>query len=292
MKSIVRWLAALGLMGGTLLGSLVPAMPAAALSEEEVLEKLATIPVFTITNNDGAFFLDAVPNAQNQSQPQQFVRVFFDIDDAKQAAEDIATQRPDLEDDLRVTLTSMADIYMMEQEFESEGANGETANGEDSESLEFAYIPPREEMNAAVSLLQEQDRTSDLLEVEGQNGETVYIFPGVPLFAATVGTGENQRYLSVQQNGEAYVPLFFDRDDLNNAIQQANLSEPVDTQVLQLESLLDRMTVEDANDAAYEQLVLIPTRESARLMENVIQEMQQRSGEGTPVDPPAATPEN
>ncbi|MDC0834144.1 hypothetical protein CKA32_000859 [Geitlerinema sp. FC II] len=291
MKSIVRWLAALGLMGGTLLGSLVPTLPASALSEEEVLEKLATIPVFTITNNDGAFFLDAVPNAQNQSQPQQFVRVFFDLDDAKQAAEDIASQRPDLEDELRVTLTSMADIYMMEQEFDTEDANPETA-GEDNESLEFAYIPPREEMNAAVSLLQEQERTSDLIEVEGQNGEIVYIFPGVPLFAATVGDGENQRYLSIQRNGEAFVPLFFDRDDLNDAIQQADLGEPVNTQVLQLETLIDRMILEDGNDAAYEQLVLIPTRESAQLMENVIQEMQDRSGNGTPVEPPAATPEN
>ncbi|WP_204368482.1 hypothetical protein [Neosynechococcus sphagnicola] len=59
MKSFVRWGATLGLIGGALLGpSLTPVVmertQVLALTEAEIITKLKPIPVFTLTNAEGA----------------------------------------------------------------------------------------------------------------------------------------------------------------------------------------------------------------------------------------------
>ena len=55
MKSVGRWGVTLGLVGTTIMGSsLIGSTQVLALPQEQILEKLGPIPVFTITDNKGA----------------------------------------------------------------------------------------------------------------------------------------------------------------------------------------------------------------------------------------------
>jgi hypothetical protein len=56
MKSFVRWSAVLGLVGSALIGpSFTGNMQAFALPKEQVLQKLRSVPMFTIADAQGAF---------------------------------------------------------------------------------------------------------------------------------------------------------------------------------------------------------------------------------------------
>ena len=62
MKSLVRLGAILGIAGSALLGSLATDnMSALAIPEAQILEKLQSVPVFTITDAQGAFLTGSVP---------------------------------------------------------------------------------------------------------------------------------------------------------------------------------------------------------------------------------------
>ncbi|MGB3204705.1 MAG: Tic22 family protein, partial [Crinalium sp.] len=67
MKSFVRWGATLGLVGTTLLStSFLGNLQALALPAEQVIQKLQTIPVFTVTDAKGAPLVRSIKNAQNK----------------------------------------------------------------------------------------------------------------------------------------------------------------------------------------------------------------------------------
>src|SRR6476469_520107 len=69
MKSLVRLGAILGIVGSTLLGpSPIGKMSALALPEPQILEKLRPVPVFTITDAQGAPLIASVPKT-GQGQP-------------------------------------------------------------------------------------------------------------------------------------------------------------------------------------------------------------------------------
>jgi hypothetical protein len=74
MKSLVRLGAILGIVGCTLLGpSPIGKMSALALPEPQILEKLRSVPVFTITDAQGAPLIASVPK-QGQGQSWQGFR--------------------------------------------------------------------------------------------------------------------------------------------------------------------------------------------------------------------------
>lgn len=63
MKAILSWGAALGVAGSTIIGSsIIGTNPALALPQEQILEKLGPVPVFTITDDKGAPLVASVPN--------------------------------------------------------------------------------------------------------------------------------------------------------------------------------------------------------------------------------------
>ena len=67
MKSLVRWSATLGLVGSTLLGSVFTGnLQALALPEEQVVKTLQPIPVFTVTDAQGAPLVASVPDGNNR----------------------------------------------------------------------------------------------------------------------------------------------------------------------------------------------------------------------------------
>ncbi|WP_170190985.1 Tic22 family protein [Geitlerinema sp. P-1104] len=261
MKSLIRWGAMLGLVGGTLFGSVSTPAPALALSEDEIMQKLASVPVFAITDAEGSPLIASVSNPQSANGTTEVAGVFMNPQDANRFVERLTQEQPEMAGEVQVTVISLAEIYRLEQ-----------SHRQQNNSIEFSYVPTRQEVESAVSVLLDSGREDELLQYNGE-----YTYPGVPLFMATAGP--DQGYMTVELDGEVVIPLFFDREDLDNVIarfqqQQPDFAATVQTDVVQLEGVLETLRNED-NDMVG-QLMFVPHSESLEFVGNMMQQMQQQ----------------
>jgi nickel transport protein len=132
------------------------------------------------------------------------------------------------------------------------------------EQVPLLYLPIGSELDAA-------------LELQAN-------FQGVPLFMAREGA--EGPYLTINQDGQASLPLFFSRDDLQTLLDRyqetnADAADDIVVQVMSLEWLLATMTdsSDPALDAQLEQVRLFP---STDVLEYI------RSQESNPSSAPAA----
>jgi nickel transport protein len=238
MKSLVRWSATLGLVGTTLLGSFFGGnLRALALTEQQVMEKLQTVPVFTVTDGEGSPLVASIPNQNNQNEA--VAGVFISQRDAEAFVERLKREKPELGNQVRVVPVSLAEVYQLDQQSQNQ------PNG-----LDFAYIPVQQQVQSAQQLL-------------GQGQE----FRGVPLFVAK--GGQEGGYLTIQQEGQQVIPFFFDKEQLQNLVnrfkeQQPNLASSVQIQVVPLEGIINTLQTQD--NPQLEQILLIPSQESLQFL--------------------------
>ncbi len=248
MRSIVRLGAVLGVLGSTFLLSPDPGLrlfssipvgtqPAYALPENQILEKLRSIPVFTITDTQGAPLVATVPQADNKKAA--VAGVFISRNDAVAFVDRLKTRDPKLASTIQVTTVSLGEVYRMSQQ----------AQGS-AEEVQFAYVPVQKQVDLAKSVLQE-------------NGQAVDQFNGVPLFIAK--GGPDNGYLTIQNGNEQVIPIFFYKEDLQNMLTQFKTQQPdlisnVKIDVVNLEGLLDALKRDD--DQFLNRIVLIPPRET------------------------------
>lgn len=279
MKSLIRWGATLGLVGGTLFGSVSPPAPALALSEEEIMQKLEWVPVFAIMNAEASLLTFTVSNPQSANETIEVANVFMNSQDASRFLEDLTQQQPDMAGEVQVTMLPLAEIYRMQQ-----------SHRQQNSSVEFFYVPNRQEVESAISVLLDSGREDQLIQ---QNGE--YVYPGVPLFMATAGP--NQEPVPFNSDGQVVIPLFFDQDDLDNVIaelqQQPDFPSRVQTVVVPLEGILENFRNDENEGMEY--VLFIPYGDSLELLGNMMQQVQQQQqqqqqpqfqpGEGAPALP-------
>ena len=241
MKSLVRLGAILGIVGCTLLGpSPIGKMSALALPEPQILEKLRPVPVFTITDAQGTPLVNSVPKqGQGQSGNASVAGIFISQKDAQAYVEQLKTRNPQLAASVRVTLVSLGEIYQISR-----------ANKDKPNELLFDYIPAPQQVESAKTVLR-------------QTGQQVNEFDGVPLFYAR-SVPENG-VLTFQQGQEEVIPLFFNKEELQSALerfkqQQPNVTATMKIEVVNLESVLEALRTE--NDPFLTQMILIPSRES------------------------------
>lgn len=238
MKSFVRWSATLGLVGTTLLGSLFGGnLRAQALTEQQVIEKLQAVPVFTVTDGEGSPLVASIPNQNNQNAA--VAGVFISQRDAEAFVARLKREKPELGNQVRVVPVSLAEVYQLDQQSQNQ------PNG-----LDFAYIPVQQQVQSAQQLL-------------GQGQE----FRGVPLFVAR--GGQEGGYLTIQQQGQPVIPFFFDKEQLQNLVnrfkeQQPNLASSVQIQVVPLEGIIN--TLETQDNPQLQQILLIPSQESLEFL--------------------------
>ncbi|MGB3202262.1 MAG: Tic22 family protein, partial [Nodosilinea sp.] len=215
------------LVSGSLLGGgLVMPLPAAALGEEAIVDKLEQVPVFIILNSDGQPLTAAAEiNDQEVKVPVVF------IDGA--AAEEFLARAQEEDPSATVALVDLGTLYQ------------ETVFGDETETP-LLYLPIGDELETATQLQPN--------------------FQGVPLFIARQGA--DGPYLTINQEGEASLPMFFSRNDLQillDRYEENNAEEASDVvvQVLSLEWLLATMTGNDdpALDAQLGQVRLFPSTE-------------------------------
>lgn len=253
MKSFIRWSAVVGFLGSALIApSFTSLGQLLALTEDQILQKLRSVPVFAIANAQGAPLVAAPPSGQKGSP---IAGVFISQKDAQAFLENLKTKNPQLAKDVRVVPVSLGEVYQL----------GRTSKNK-PESLDFAYVPMQQQVQSALSLLK-------------QGGQKVEQFNGVPLFLAR--GGQDKGYLTIQRGKEQVIPLFFKKEELQNMLerfkqQQPNLASTVDIQVVNLEGVLQ--TLQSSDNPQLNQIVLIPPQESIEY----VQKMNPPANQGQP----------
>lgn len=258
MKSLIRWSATLGLIGTVLLAPLTGSNNALALPEAQIVEKLKLVPVFTITDAQGAPLTASVPNGDKQTS---VAGIFISQQDAQAFIDKLKAKDPQLAGTVKVVPVSLAEVYQMDK-----------ANQNKPDELEIAYVPMKQQVDAAVALLKQQ-------------GQQVNQFNGVPMFVAT--GGPEKGYLTIQQGEQSIIPIFFNKDDLQTMVarfqqQQPDLAGQVQIKVVDLEGVIE--TLQKSDDPQLNQLVLIPPRETIEYLR--ANQPANPAGQATPVPAP------
>ncbi len=252
MKSLVRWGATLGLVGSTLLGSVFAgSFPVLALSEQQIKDKLDSVPVYLITNEKGLPLSRALPEAQNtQKKGGSVTGVYLSRQEAQTFINELRNAKgkdPKLEEiakNLQVTAVPLGVIYQQLQQ---------TKNQENR--LLFAFKPVEQEIKGALELLQ-------------QSGQKVDQFKSVPVFA--VRFAPDQGYVPIQMTSDKQqlIPLFLSKQDAQGLLGQVKPKYPkADIQVIDVDGVIK--TLQDKNDSWLNQVVLVPSAESRQYIQTL-----------------------
>ncbi len=244
MKSLIRWSATLGLLGSTLLTSWFGQVPKAlALPEAEVVKVLQGVPVFTITTEDGG------PLIATLEDDQKVTQVFMSQQDANRFLAQLKEKQPEIGNKVKVQPVSLGAVYSFA-----------LANNTETESLKFAYIP----MASAV------DSAKKVLSDSGQQYQG-----GVPLF--TLRGGPDNSILTIQQDDQEVIPLFFEKAPLQAIAEQMkkdqpDIAETMQMEVIPLENIIGLLQTKD--DAMLKQIQLIPSQETMKFIQEAIKSEQ------------------
>jgi nickel transport protein len=238
MKSLVRLSATLGLVGSVVLGALpgLETLRALALPEQQVLEKLGAVPVFTITDPQGSPLVASVNEGQKKTA---VAGVFISQQDAQTFIERLKKQNPQLASTVKVVPVSLGDVYKLDQ-----------ANASKPDGLDFAFVPVQQQVDSAKAIL-------------SQSGKPVQNFDGVPLFVAR--GGKDKGYLTLQRDNKPIIPFFFSKEELQSMLdrfkqQQPALASTVEIQVVNLEGVIE--TLRTSNNQQLNSIVLVPPKAS------------------------------
>lgn len=258
MKSFLRWSAALSLVGGVMLTTLqVGTQRAFALTDEQVMEQLRSVPVFMLTDQRGAPL-----EARAEGQDGSVTGVFISQQDAANFLTSLRQNNPQLAQSVQVSPVSLAEVYQL-------------ARSSESSDLRFQFVPMQPQVQSAVTLLQ-------------QSGEQVQEFNQVPLFMARLSQDES-RYLSIQEGDRAAILLFFKREELQSTIdrlqqEQPDVASQMTIQVTSLESVIEQLR--ESENAEESQILLVPPQESVDYIRQLPQQGQPQQGQPQPQQAP------
>lgn len=243
MKSLVRWSATLGLLSSSLLSAfLLPNLPALALPDEQVVQKLQAVPVFTITDAKGAPLVASVPNTQNK--PISVAPAFLSQKDAQAFVQKLKTDKPEIGKTVQVVPVSMGEVYKL-------GKNGQNK----PDGLNFQYVPVQQEVQSAQAIVSQIK--------QGQQ------FQGTPLFVATGATAQ-EYVVFPAQNGQQAIPFFFDKQQLQTIVDTIKQKQPdtkIQIQVVPLESVIQKL--QTSNDPFVEKIQLVRSQEAEQFVQSL-----------------------
>jgi len=257
MNSLIRWGKTLGLLGSAVLITLVgQTLKALALPTDEVVKILQGVPVFTLTNAQGAPLV-AVDNNNKQS----VIRLYVSQQEAEKTFQQLKKDKPDIASKVSVNSLSLGAMY----KFAVENANK-------PETPKLLFVP----------ILSEIDNASKILTAAGQKYQG-----GVPLYAVSVGKDKERGYIMAQLDNKKVTPFFFEQKQAQAAADEfkkshADLASTVKIDVISLEGLVGELQKSD--DQKLSSLLLWPSEESLKYIQAAIQN-QGKQAPGSPKPP-------
>lgn len=217
MKRIIRWSLTLGILISPVSHvSLIAPTPVVALSESEVVEFLSGIPVYSLLDQQG------LPVGRQLDNGNVIAPVFMSRREAQAFATELTKIDPDQANSYRIQVLPLSRIYEMARDTSTNDTR-----------LILEYIPSATELRAARELVNEK----------GQK------YPGdVPLYMARIES--DQSYLTIEQNDQQVVPVFFEKATIDQWIETVSQSQPqlgqsINIEVISLSSLIANLEKND-----------------------------------------------
>ena|GEM_PF-677179 len=272
MRFIIRWSVTLGLVGSALLGNLLWLdIPAFALSQQQVKEKLDPIPVYLITNRQGLPLSRAVSDEKNGKKGASITGVYMSREEAQSFIDQLKslktkdTKLEAIVENLQVSTVSLGYLYQQLEKTKS-----------DPNRLLFDFKPVKKEVDLALDLLH-------------QSGEKVDEFRSIPIFAVRFGKDKAYVPIQVLPNKKQYIPLFFSETDAKTLLDQVKPKfDKAYIQVVDVDGVIK--TFQDHNEDWLKDVVLVPSPESRAYIKSLSDSVTSKGSTGkTPSS--AGTPE-
>jgi Tic22-like family len=289
MKLLSRWVAILGMTSASLLGpALGRQMSALALPEQQVMQMLAPVPLFMITNAKGEPLAAATPDPKDKSKQVQVYWFFVSQQDAQKVVNDLKAQRPEVGNSARVSPASLSGVVQFAMRIQkTPGSN-----------LGVEIVPSRAQLDLAIALLRQDGDIKDQGgQLVGKDGKPFQ--PSVPLFF--IADAQTSAPLGLQstikENGKDKVissfPFFFKKEDLQAILDQSRKQDPTlanktRIKVAMLPSILNILLTN--NDPNLGQFELVPPRESIAFIQSQPAQPQPAPASGQPPAQPPARP--
>ena len=270
MKLLIRWGATLGLFGSFLLGpSLVGNLRALALNEDQIVQKLDSVPVFVITNKEGLPLSRPLPSGQNDPKNGGAITGVYisrleaqSVVDQLRNTKDKDPKLTDLVKTLQVTPVPLGVIYKQVRD-----------TAKQPNRLVFAFKPVQQQVDAALTMLR-------------QRGQKLEQFSGVPVFAVRFGPDKGYVSIKLPTTKNEIIPLFLSDDDAQNLLGQVKKKySNADVQVIDVDSVIQ--TWRSKNDQWLNQVVIVPDAQTR----DFIRALPQQDGGASPQSPAPATPQ-
>jgi Tic22-like family len=231
--------------------AIVAIAPLRALPDNQIIDKLQGIPVFTLTDQSGAPLTASVNGTDGKKNT--YTGGYISRKDAQSFLQTLQKKDPNLAKQLQIRAVRLSELYNVQ------------FNSTPDKKLDIAYVGNQQQVNSALAILQKTNRN---LKSVG----------GVPLFIGRAGKPAG--YITVDQNGKKVIPIFFDREQLQPYIdkfkkERPDLAATAEIQVITLEGLITSLRTKNADaraDALYNQVLLYPSREAIEYLSS------QRSG--------------
>ncbi|NES74162.1 MAG: hypothetical protein F6K24_57745 [Okeania sp. SIO2D1] len=243
-QSLLRFSLTLGVIGTTLIGSVLGSnFPAQALPEEEVVKTLEGVPVFMITDLEGRPVPLSLSLGGQNVEKKDLAVFFISEDNAEEVVEKLESQSSQLEGKVEARALPLSQAYQLMM------ANQEL------EDSPFLFFPERSQVQEAVKILRQENS-----QVQG--------FNAVPLFVAKqvikTGDQEEEKYLTFQQGDREVIPVFFDIKQLEESIKASQAENPelsssaIAIDVISLEDMINLLHSSD--NEQLKNLVFMPLK--------------------------------
>lgn len=217
MKSIIRWSLTLGILINPVSNvNFLQPSPVVALPQSDIVEFLSGVPVYSILSQEG------LPIGRELEDGDIITPVFMSRREAQAFVTELQKIDAEMARSYRIQVLPLSRIYEIARETST-----------NSNRLFLDYIPSATELRAARALVNEK----------GQK------YPGdVPLYMAKIES--DQSYLTIKQNDQEIVPIFFEKATIDQWIDtvshnQPQLGQNIDINVISLSSLIANLEKND-----------------------------------------------
>ncbi|MEB3225761.1 MAG: Tic22 family protein [Synechococcus sp.] len=279
MKSLVCFGQKALLMGTAIAGTMFGINSSAlALPEAAIVEKLRPIPMYMLINDEGQpIFATITDEAGKESG---VTGVFVSLSDAENLVAARQAESKKLLDQERAKANANPQAIA---ELEQQAALWQEANilpigldkiyqfaqSEEAQDLTFKFLPTMEQLNAAAQVTQQDN------------------FPGVPLFFLSIQEKDEngQDVISFptladdNNDGSGDIPVFFEVQPILEQLDSFPENEELSINVMPLEVFIAKLLDENLpteEQQFLEAMTLIPSQESAQLIQAVIEQQQQQ----------------
>ncbi|OKH11610.1 Tic22 family protein [[Limnothrix rosea] IAM M-220] len=277
MKSLVRFGHRMLLAGAAIAGTTMGLnLPAWALPEEVILQKLETVPMYMLITDDGQPIFASV-EGENGEEPIGVTGVFVSPSDAenlvlarREEAKTLleAEQAKANQDPAAISILTEQYALWQEANILPIGLDRiyQFAQSDDAENLTFKFFPTVEQLEAASQVIENDS------------------FPGVPLFFLSIqSTDESGNPITTFPTLEAggQIPIFFEVDPILEQIQGFENQDNLSINVMALEVFISKLANDDLPEDEQnflKEMTLIPAEESALLIQQIIESTSGESG--------------